>query len=72
MNEFRPFSMKKSELALRYFPHSASLVATNRLMRWIHGCHPLMKELEGTGYHRFQKYLTSRQVSLIVAHLGLP
>ena len=69
---FHPISMKKSELALLYFPESMPAVATNRLMRWIHGCPPLMKELESTGYHRPQKLLTSRQVSLIVPHLGDP
>ena len=42
---FHPISMKKSELALLYFPESMPAVATNRLMRWIHGCPPLMKEL---------------------------
>lgn len=33
---FHPISMKKSELALLYFPDSTSAVATNRLMRWIY------------------------------------
>lgn len=69
---FHPISMKKSELALLYFPGSATPVATNRLMRLIHGCAPLMAELAVTGYHRSQKLLTSRQVSLIVRHLGDP
>lgn len=72
MTAFRPVSMKKSELALLYFPQSTPSVGTNRLMRWIHSCPPLMKELESTGYHRSQKYLTSRQVSLITRHLGDP
>ena len=30
--------MKKSELALLYFPDSTVAVATNRLMRWVHDC----------------------------------
>ncbi|MFR5759213.1 MAG: DUF4248 domain-containing protein [Bacteroides cellulosilyticus] len=47
-------------------------MATNRLMRWIYDCPPLMMELETVGYHRSQKLLTSRQVSLIVRHLGDP
>ena len=42
---FHPISMKKSELALLYFPDSTSAVATNRLMRWIYDCPPLMMEL---------------------------
>ena len=44
----------------------------NRLMRWIYDCPSLMMELETVGYHRSQKLLTSRQVSLIVRHLGDP
>lgn len=69
---FHPISMKKSELSLLYFPDSMPAVATNRLMRWIHGCPLLMEELEAAGYHRSQKLLTFRQVSLIVRHLGDP
>lgn len=69
---FRPIAMKKSELALLYFPQVAPASATNRLMRWIHNCPPLMKELEATGYHHFQKLLTARQVTLITSHLGDP
>lgn len=41
-------------------------------MRWVHGCRPLMAELEAAGYSRSQKWLTVRQVALIVAHLGEP
>lgn len=69
---FRPIAMKKSELALLYFPESTPLVGTNRLMRWIHSSPSLMEELEATGYHRFQKLLTARQVTLITSHLGDP
>lgn len=64
--------MKKSKLALLYFPETALASATNRLMRWIYGCPTLLSELEATGYHRSQKLLTSRQVMLIIAHLGYP
>ena len=54
------------------FPRIVAAVATNRLMRWVHGCRPLMAELEAAGYSRSQKWLTVRQVALIVAHLGEP
>lgn len=64
--------MKKSELAVLYFPNSSPAVGTNRLMRWVHGCPHLMKELEATDYHRSQKLLTSRQVVMITRHLGDP
>ena len=69
---FRPIAMHKSKLALLYFPDVTLASATNRLMRWIHNCAPLMKELEVTSYHRSQKWLTARQVVLIIAHLGNP
>ena len=72
MNNFHSISMTKCHLALLYFPESLPMVATNHLMRWIHGCPSLMEELEVAGYHRSQKFLTSRQVSLIVSHLGDP
>ena len=38
----------------------------------VYDCPSLMMELETVGYHRSQKLLTSRQVSLIVRHLGDP
>lgn len=69
---FRIISLSKSRLAELYFPESSQAVATNRLMRWVHGCRPLMAELEAAGYSRSQKWLTVRQVALIVAHLGEP
>ena len=69
---FRPVTMKKGELARLYFPESPTSIGTNRLMRWIHNCPPLMKDLSQTDYHRSQKLLTARQVSLIIHHLGEP
>ncbi len=72
MQSFRPMAMKKGELARLYFPDSTTAVGTNRLMRWIHHCVPLMNDLEQTGYRHSQKLLTARQVSIIVRHLGEP
>ena len=62
-SSFRPITMKKGELARLYFPESPTSIGTNRLMRWIHNCPPLMKDLSQTDYHRSQKLLTARQVS---------
>ena len=45
MTTFRSIAMKKGELARLYFPTATAAVATNRLMRWVHQCTPLMKEL---------------------------
>lgn len=72
MTTFRPIAMKKGELARLYFPTATTAVATNRLMRWVNQCAPLLKDLEPTGYHRSQKLLTARQISIIVRHLGEP
>ena len=72
MTTFRPIAMKKGELARLYFPTATTAVATNRLMRWVNQGAPLLKDLEPTGYHRSQKLLTARQVSIIVRHLGEP
>ncbi len=72
MTPFRPIAMKKGELARLYFPTATTAVATNRLMRWVNQCAPLLKDLEQTDYHRSQKLLTARQVSIIVRHLGEP
>ena len=64
--------MKKNELALLYFPGSATKAATRHLMRWINGCPPLLEALRATGYHPSQKIFTARQVALIYGHLGGP
>lgn len=69
---FQIISLTKSRLARHYFPEASAVVATNHLMRWVHGCPPLMEELEAVGYCRSQKWLTARQVALIVRHLGEP
>lgn len=69
---FSIISLTKSQLARYYFPESSTAVATNHLMRWVHSCTPLMEELEAAGYCRSQKWLTARQVALIVRHLGEP
>lgn len=64
--------MKKGDLALLYFPDACTKVATRHLMRWINGCAPLLEELFATGYQTSQKVFTSRQVTLILQHLGSP
>jgi len=63
----------KQELANAYFPTaSSSRVAVNHLMAWVHRCTPLWEGLAETGYNRCSKYFTSKQVMLIVEHLGEP
>ena len=65
-------AIKKSEMAVCYFPESTLKVATRHLMRWINGCPPLMEELQLTGYYPLQKVFTARQAALIYYHLGAP
>lgn len=64
--------MTKSQLALLYFPHAETHVATNRLTRWINLNQSLREELEAAGYRPRQRRLTAAQVRIIVAHLGEP
>ena len=68
----RPITMKKSELALLYFPHSNPETAIRHLMRWIRLCTQLVESLRSAGYRTSQKVFTARQVSLILAYLGDP
>lgn len=55
-----------------YFPLSSAQSATTQLRRWIRMNKALMEALEETGYTRKHKWLTPRQVGLIVQHLGEP
>lgn len=73
MNNFTIRAYSKKELALLYFPESSTPhVAVNHLIAWIKRCRPLMQELEESGYHRVSKYFTSREVRMIISHLGEP
>ena len=72
MNNFRPISMRKGELALLYFPESERHAAVNRLMNWIKECRGLPEALKATGYNTHQRMLSGRQVRIITEHLGEP
>lgn len=69
---FRPRTMLKSHLALMYFPHSTPHAATQVLRRWMNRCGPMQEELRALGYDRHRKYLLSREVAVVVRHLGDP
>lgn len=64
--------MKKTEIALLYFPDRTPKVAVRHLMRWISQCPPLVHDLEAAGYRTNQKAFTCRQQMLIYHHLGEP
>lgn len=71
-DEFQIRSMSKKELAVLYAPGLATKSATNRLCLWLHTNPSLMEELRMTQYRETQHVLTSRQVEIIVRHLGEP
>ena len=67
----RPYT--KKELAMRFFPDTACpRTATAHLVRWIKRCTPLSRQLEACGYRNTAKWLSAREVRLIVEYLGEP
>lgn len=62
----------KKELALLYFPDSEPRIASAHLRRWIAYCKPLRAALRQAHYDPKAKYLTPKQVKLIVEYLGEP
>ena len=62
----------KKELALCYFPHATPHAAINRLREWMARNRQLMDELEGMGYEKNSRWLSPRQVEVILGHLGEP
>lgn len=70
---FRIRAYSKQELGRLYFPDVKSAhTATNRLMSLVNAYDDLMGELEGAGYQKTCKFLTPRQVAIIVDYLGEP
>ncbi len=66
-------TITKCSLALAYYPEARSRkAATNRLLRWMNYCRPLMAELAKTGYTPRQKTFTPRQAALVEEYLGEP
>lgn len=66
-------ALLKWELALRYFPDSATKKsATSSLWRMIRRCTPLSQALVQANHHPSDKYFTPRQVRLIYHYLGEP
>lgn len=63
----------KRELAECYFPDApSSHAAVAHLMAWVKGCRPLWEKLQEGGYNKNAKYFNSKEVLLIVSHLGEP
>ena len=73
MQEFKIKAYGKSELALQYFPESASAhTAVNHLMSWIHRNPELTEGLLKLGYRKSAKFFTPKEVGMIVEYLGEP
>ena len=73
MPKFEIRSYAKKELALLYFPTSATPhAAVTHLMSWIRRCSPLAAELEKLGSHKTAKWFLAREVRLIIHYLGEP
>lgn len=70
--EFEIRTMGFRELAQMYNPHITPLSASNMLSRWI-VCHPsLLSNLQVSGYKKYSKTLTPKQVELITSAFGFP
>ena len=64
--------IRKSKVALGYFPTCTQAAASRRLRRWIASCPPLLKDLRRYHYSATKHYFTYRQYTLLVAHFGAP
>lgn len=70
--EFKIKAMGFGELAQKYCPNVTPRSACNALRRWIN-IHPtLISVLKDSGYQKYCRILTPKQVELIVEHLGEP
>jgi hypothetical protein len=69
----RPRFYRKSELALEYFPDSASKrAARTRLIRSIRRCKGLSERLEECTHQGVQQEFSPKEVALIFEYLGEP
>jgi hypothetical protein len=69
----RPRFYQKSELALEYFPDSASKrTARTRLIRSIRRCKGLLERIEECTHQGVQQEFSPRKVALIFEYLGKP
>lgn len=72
-NQFniRPYAVR--ELAMMYFPSTDNPdTAVAHLRRWLRRNAEAQERLWEAGYMRYAKYLTSRQVGIIVDVFGEP
>ena len=60
------------ELAQLYFPHVAKASASRMFSLWIHSCKELEMKLADTQWKRRAKYLTPKQVKILIEHFDPP
>ena len=66
-------SMKRRDLAMKYFPESSPRAAVKALLRWIDNCPDLIKALDELNIpYRHKINLTAKQVRIIMEYLGDP
>lgn len=70
--KFKVRAFGYGELAQLYFPQIAKHSASIQFRRWIRINEELQKELKASGFKRFQKLLTPKQVEIIIKFIGEP
>lgn len=67
----RPYTVR--ELAMMYFPDTENPdTAVTHLRRWLKRNGEVMERLREAGHSKYARYLSSRQVRIIVDALGEP
>lgn len=68
--------MSENRLAIKSYSKSQIAIAYDRsvatITNWIKRNPALLQELKETGYDKFQKEFTVKQVEIIFRHLGTP
>ena len=66
-------TVKRRDLAKKYFPESSPRAAVKALLRWIDNCPDLIKALDELNIpYRHKINLTAKQVRTIMEYLGDP
>ena len=75
MDELKAFTIRaygKTELARLYLPDNTPGSALQAFMRWIKGDKELLENLQATGFHKFQKGFTPKQVRILIDYFEAP
>ena len=72
LKEFQIRAYGKQELAMLYLPNHKPTSAQQALMRWIEGDQELLEKLRATGFRKFQKGFTPKQVRILIDYFEVP